>query len=109
MNEYLSDLFFTNASRSEISDLLAMYPEDPTKGSPFNTGAANALTPQFKRVAAILGDVLFEAPRKLFLDAVVDKQNVWTFGESLQMQGFLRLIRLGQCRNDERILGSLDL
>lgn len=34
-------------------NLLALYPQDPAAGSPFDTGEQNALTPQYKRLAAL--------------------------------------------------------
>ena len=57
-----------------------MYPSDITKGSPFHTGYMNALTPQYKRVAAIQGDLVFQAPRRFFLGQKAD-QGAWAFRE----------------------------
>ena len=58
-----------------MDDLLTLYPQDVTQGSPYDTGTENALTPEFKRLASILGDFAFQAPRRFFLNAVSDKQN----------------------------------
>ncbi|EMD65639.1 hypothetical protein COCSADRAFT_308058 [Bipolaris sorokiniana ND90Pr] len=48
-----------------VKHLLELYPNDPTKGIPLNTGmeifAEKGL--QYKRIAAILGDVFYHAPR----------------------------------------------
>ena len=62
-----------------MDQLLTLYPQNVTLGSPYDTGAQNALTPQFKRFSSILGDVFFQGPRRFFLQAVSDKQNVWSF------------------------------
>ena len=58
-----------------------LYPADITKGSPFNTGVFNAITPQYKRFAAIQGDLVFQAPRRFFLQHRADKQPTWSFRE----------------------------
>lgn len=56
-----------------------LYTSDITKGSPFDTGYMNALTPQFKRMAAIQGDLVFQAPRRFFLQHRAGKQPTWSF------------------------------
>ncbi|KIJ04426.1 hypothetical protein PAXINDRAFT_22286 [Paxillus involutus ATCC 200175] len=52
-------------------------------GSPFDTGVLNAITPQFKRIAAFQGDVIFQAPRRLLLHHRSGKQPLWTYGSSV--------------------------
>ncbi|THH27887.1 hypothetical protein EUX98_g6289 [Antrodiella citrinella] len=79
LHDWLSTYFFVNASSAEINGLLTAYPEDPSLGSPFNTGLLNTPTPQFKRIAAFLGDMMFEAPRKAFVEAMSGNQDVWTY------------------------------
>ncbi|KAK6824771.1 hypothetical protein PG987_012265 [Apiospora arundinis] len=66
--DYLSDFFFTKASRDQVSRLVDTYPASITAGSPFNTGIFNAIYPQFKRLAAILGDLAFTLTRRALLD-----------------------------------------
>ncbi|KAF8264822.1 carotenoid ester lipase precursor [Lactarius quietus] len=79
LRTYLIDFFFPNATESQIDKLLRLYPQDVTQGSPYDTGTQNALTPEFKRLASILGDFVFQAPRRFFLKTVSDKQNTWSF------------------------------
>ena len=62
-----------------MDELLTLYPQNVTQGSPYDTGTRNALTPEFKRIASILGDFEFQAPRRFFLKTVSDKQNTWSF------------------------------
>jgi acetylcholinesterase len=57
------------------------YPQDPTQGSPYDTGTLNELSPQFKRIAALQGDVIFQAPRRFFLEQRSGSQNTWAFRE----------------------------
>ena len=62
-----------------MDELLRLYPQNVTQGSPFGTGTLNALTPEFKRIAAILGDFVFQAPRRFFLHNASGKQNTWSY------------------------------
>lgn len=79
LHDYLSTYFFVNASSEDIDGLLAQYSEDPAEGSPYGTGMNNSVTPQFKRIAAILGDIGFEAPKRAFVQARVNKQDIWVY------------------------------
>ena len=62
-----------------MDEVLTLYPQNVTLGSPYDTGTQNALTPQFKRIASILGDLVFQAPRRFFLNNTLEKQNTWSF------------------------------
>jgi acetylcholinesterase len=79
LREYLSEFFFINITDSQMDELLTLYPQDVTLGSPYDTGTQNAFTPEFKRIASILGDLVFQAPRRFFLDHSSEKQNTWSF------------------------------
>ena len=54
--------------------------QDVTQGCPYDTGTVNALTPQFKRIASIQGDLMLQGPRRFFLEHLAHKQNAWSFG-----------------------------
>lgn len=64
---YLSTYFFNDASSAQIEELIATYPDITTDGSPFRTGLDNNWYPQYKRLAAILGDLTFTLTRRAFL------------------------------------------
>ncbi|EIW81507.1 alpha beta-hydrolase [Coniophora puteana RWD-64-598 SS2] len=68
-----------NGTQSEIEAGMALYPSDPADGSPFNTSDLYALTPEFKRIAAVQGDIVFQAPRRLFLESQSGKQPTWAY------------------------------
>lgn len=68
VSNYFSSIFFNNASPAQIDQLVATYPNQIDDGSPFRTGILNMWYPQFKRVAAILGDLTFTLSRRLFLE-----------------------------------------
>ena len=65
---YLKSNYFPGASDATIARLLELYPATPAAGSPFETGSANAFTPEFKRLAAFQGDFIFQATRRFLLD-----------------------------------------
>ncbi|KAM3417778.1 Carboxylic ester hydrolase [Cercospora zeina] len=50
---------------STVSHILDLYPDDPPQGVPINTGTERfaAYGKQYKRAAAIIGDVFYQAPR----------------------------------------------
>ncbi|KAH9970751.1 Alpha/Beta hydrolase protein [Lactifluus volemus] len=79
LHEYIATIILPDARREEIDKLLMLYPQDITQGSPFDTGEQNAITPQFKRNAAILGDIVFQAPRRFFLQQRSGKQKTWSY------------------------------
>jgi len=79
LQDYLKTVIIPGASDAEIEQVMVAYPSDITQGSPFDTGLSNAITPQFKRIAALLGDLVFQAPRRFFLQNTAEKQNSWAF------------------------------
>ncbi|KAI0284362.1 extracellular triacylglycerol lipase precursor [Russula aff. rugulosa BPL654] len=53
------------ALTSGLDKVTSLYPDDPSAGSPFNTGNETFGTGSgYKRGAAILGDMMFQAPRR---------------------------------------------
>ncbi|KAH6874982.1 carotenoid ester lipase [Coprinopsis sp. MPI-PUGE-AT-0042] len=76
---YVKTIFIPGASEEDLESLWEAYPSDPSKGSPFDTSALNAITPQFKRMAAFQGDVVFQAPRRFFLQHQSGKQPIWSY------------------------------
>lgn len=68
LENYLSTIFFPFAKKSTVQGLVATYPDNPSAGSPFNTGVLNNFYPQYKRLAAILGDLSFTLTRRIFLN-----------------------------------------
>jgi carboxylesterase type B len=80
--DYLGTLFFTSASKTELEGLVDTYSPWVWDGSPFGTGILNEIYPGFKRLAAILGDLVFTLTRRVFLEsAVVANPNVpvWSY------------------------------
>ncbi|KAF2203238.1 putative extracellular lipase [Delitschia confertaspora ATCC 74209] len=64
---YFKELYFHDASDEQINDLIATYQTITDDGSPFRTLLLNNWYPQFKRLAAILGDLTFTLTRRGFL------------------------------------------
>ncbi|KAF2756378.1 carotenoid ester lipase [Pseudovirgaria hyperparasitica] len=65
--DYFQSVWWPKASDEDMAGLMDLYPHDPTKGSPFGTGIFNNPTPNYKRVAALVGDFSFEAQRRNLL------------------------------------------
>ncbi|KAJ3472350.1 hypothetical protein NLG97_g11062 [Lecanicillium saksenae] len=75
--DYLDHTFFDRATVEQVTGLVATYPEDSAAGSPFRTDQRNEWYQDeygkgkgFKRVAAILGDIVFTLARRLALDGM---------------------------------------
>ncbi|CAN8102932.1 unnamed protein product [Discula destructiva] len=66
--EYLSTVHFQQATMAQLEEIVGTYPTDIRAGSPFGTGILNELYPQYKRIAAIMGDLVFTLARRLFLE-----------------------------------------
>ncbi|KAF4121703.1 Carboxylesterase type B [Geosmithia morbida] len=66
--DYLSTNYFHGASDETLTALVSSYEDTKAMGSPFRTGILNELYPGFKRLAAILGDLVFTLTRRYFLD-----------------------------------------
>ncbi|KZV65482.1 alpha/beta-hydrolase [Peniophora sp. CONT] len=79
LREYLQQYYFPTANASTLDSILAAYPEDPTLGSPFDTGANNSITPEYKRIAAMLGDYVLQAPRRFLLTERPGNASAYSF------------------------------
>lgn len=66
--DYLAAYFFNDATPAQLAGLLDTYPQVVSAGSPFDTGVANELYIQYKRISAILGDLTFTLTRRGFLE-----------------------------------------
>jgi acetylcholinesterase len=76
---YLKANYLPTANASTIQQVSNAYPDDITQGSPFNTAILNAITPEFKRLAAFQGDISFQAPRRFFTGQQASKQKIFQF------------------------------
>lgn len=74
---YLNDVFFHNATRDEVAGLVATYPDSPD--SPAGIGASNDTYPEFKRLAAILGDWEFTFMARLLLKTFPATVPAWSY------------------------------
>ncbi|KAJ7579027.1 esterase 1 [Mycena floridula] len=65
---------------ASATKLLELYPDDPSLGSPFNTGNETfGLSTGYKRVSALQGDLSFQSQRRLWIETAA-KAGVKTFG-----------------------------
>lgn len=79
---YINTYLYPTAAEADIAGLVATYPDDSSAGSPFRTGVLNELYPQYKRLAAILGDVTFNLARRIYLSYVASTVNAWSYLDS---------------------------
>ncbi|KAH8743052.1 Alpha/Beta hydrolase protein [Diaporthe sp. PMI_573] len=93
--DYLKTLYFTNTDPQIVDQFVDIYPEDPAQGSPFDTGDDNNIYPQFKRVAALLGDAVFTMSRRVVLNITTGIQ-----------PGVKRWSYLSQYDQGTRVLGT---
>ncbi|ODQ82104.1 hypothetical protein BABINDRAFT_33070 [Babjeviella inositovora NRRL Y-12698] len=70
---------------SLMDQFLTLYPQNVTQGSPYGTGKNDTLSPQNKRIASLLGDIVFQAPRRFMLNHTPDVTR-YTFN-SQQLRG----------------------
>ncbi|KAI5285639.1 hypothetical protein KEM54_000409 [Ascosphaera aggregata] len=68
--DYIHDYYFNSGSRDVMNELVNQYNDTAENGSPFRTGDANNIYPRFKRIAAILGDIVFTLTRRVTLELV---------------------------------------
>jgi len=76
---YIKTIWVPGISTAQLNTLAEFYPSNILDGSPFDTAIFNAFTPQFKRIAAVQGDAVFQAPRRFFQQSQSGKQNQWGF------------------------------
>ncbi|KAF7340289.1 Carboxylic ester hydrolase [Mycena venus] len=82
--DYIRSIYLPKASPNQISRVAKLYSPDPaqadtTQGSPFGTGSANQVTPEFKRIAAFEGDVALVSLRRFFFRHASRTQNIWSW------------------------------
>ncbi|KAJ4485298.1 esterase 1 [Lentinula aciculospora] len=90
--EVITDIIVANFSPPAVSSisedqlenaaahLLELYPDIPALGSPYNTGNDTfGLSPGYKRVSALFGDLSFQSQRRLWIQTASDV-GVKTFG-----------------------------
>ncbi len=77
--EYLKTYFWHGATLAQVEGLVNTYPDVQSAGSPFRTGPLNAIYPQYKRIAALLGDVVFFLSRRYYLSILSSTQQTWSY------------------------------
>ncbi|KAF7341110.1 Carboxylic ester hydrolase [Mycena venus] len=77
--DYVHSNYLPTTTKDQIAELGRLYPEDPTQGSPFDTGTANELTPEYKRLSSFQGDFAFIAPRRFLLEHASLTQDTWSW------------------------------
>ncbi|EMD39462.1 hypothetical protein CERSUDRAFT_91971 [Gelatoporia subvermispora B] len=78
---YLMQEALPGISMKDVEEIFALYPSDPAAGSPFGTGAMYAITPEYKRLSAIIGDLEYHSQRRFFLNNTAGHQgqDTWSY------------------------------
>ncbi|KAJ7034347.1 sterol esterase [Mycena alexandri] len=76
---YVHSMYLPKSSQEQMSQIELVYPDDPAQGSPFDTGTANQLSPEYKRLAAFQGDFAFIAQRRFLLEHASLTQKTWSW------------------------------
>ncbi|QIW95643.1 hypothetical protein AMS68_001161 [Peltaster fructicola] len=77
--EYMAT-YFPETNRTDVETLVNSYPNDNgSAGSPFRTGILYNLYPQYKRLAAILGDIVFTLSRRVYLARLPSDVKAWSY------------------------------
>ncbi|KAL8291696.1 hypothetical protein RQP46_001954 [Phenoliferia psychrophenolica] len=73
--EWLSTIWFPTTDPAIRKKMLALYPADPRY--------ANVITPQNKRINALIGDLVFQGPRRGFVNATSQTQPTWSYSSTV--------------------------
>ncbi|KAJ7167891.1 Alpha/Beta hydrolase protein [Mycena filopes] len=77
--DYVHSNYLPSASPAQIAQIGRLYPDDPAQGSPFGTGTEDQLAPQYKRLAAFQGDLIFIGMRRFLLQHASSTQKTWSW------------------------------
>ncbi|EMD39510.1 hypothetical protein CERSUDRAFT_80903 [Gelatoporia subvermispora B] len=77
--DWINETYFSTTPAGRLDELFTLYPDDPAQGSPFGTGNRYQITKQYKRMSALQGDLIFQAPRRFLLEQRSGKQNTWSY------------------------------
>ncbi|KAJ7167890.1 sterol esterase [Mycena filopes] len=76
---YIRSITLPKVTEEQVAEIGRLYPSDPALGAPFNTGSANQLSPEYKRLAAFQGDLDFTGPRRFFFEHASRTQATWSW------------------------------
>jgi acetylcholinesterase len=65
---YIHTYLLQDATRTQVANIVTLYLDDPSASSPFRTGILNNIYPQYKRLAAIAGNITFNMQRRILLN-----------------------------------------
>lgn len=86
---YFRQVWWPNATHEDMQGLMDLYVQDPQQGSPYTTDPSTSLaslatslvqpTPNYKRLASLVGDYSFEAQRRNLLRHWNTSTPVWNY------------------------------
>ena len=86
---YIRTIWFPGTKDKELEPLWTYYTSVPSEGSPFGQENRDSPYPQFNRLSAFQGDIIFEGPRRFFTKALSFKgQKTWVYCALIQTMVF---------------------
>ncbi|GAA6043733.1 hypothetical protein JCM8097_000499 [Rhodosporidiobolus ruineniae] len=79
LKSWLQDVWFPRATSEQLDQGSSPFSRESLVSSPFDTGSLYAITPQNKRINALVGDLVFQAPRRAFMGYTNSTQNTWSY------------------------------
>ncbi|KAM0475141.1 hypothetical protein ACHAPX_007275 [Trichoderma viride] len=70
--QYLSKYYFGDATIDQVNEFVGTYSHKIADGSPFRSKLTSELYPGKRRIAAILGDMVFDLMRRISLQIIVE-------------------------------------
>ncbi|KAH8813521.1 carotenoid ester lipase precursor [Flagelloscypha sp. PMI_526] len=78
LKDYIRTYWLPSGTDDQLNTLLSYYP-NAIEGSPYGTLLLNQLSSRNKQIASLIGDAVFQGPRRYFLEQRVGKQPIWTY------------------------------
>ncbi|PON28476.1 hypothetical protein TGAM01_v202970 [Trichoderma gamsii] len=80
--QYLSKYYFGDATIEQVSEFVGTYSNEIADGSPFRSKLLTELYPGKRRIAAILGDMVFDLMRRITLRIIAEhhpEEHSWSY------------------------------
>ena len=90
-----------NITSDDLDRLLELYPDDPTKGAPYDTGDQYQLAPEFKRLGSLACDLEFDSLHRLLGQNLAEYgRTMWSYCECIFVTFYPRCLILHYAFSD---------
>jgi len=89
--DYIRTIWAPGPKDKELEPLWTYYTSVPSQGSPFGRENSDSPYPQFNRLSAFQGDIIFECPRRFFTKALSSRgHKTWVYLNKKFKSGLVR-------------------